>query len=328
MRETELEVLNQYDIDVKSTRRIRGAILCDTKQGVFVLKEIQISDKRIPALYDLYHHIQNHGYDNVDAILKNKEDACISLSDEGNRFILKRWFCGSECDNRQSSEILEAVRNLARLHKIMQNPLDGVPYVEESKIDEFSRHNREMKKVRSFIRDRVRKNEFEICFLKNFDSMYEWAEVANENLKCSKYTELLERNRSGKYLVHGDYNYHNVLMLDSGIATTNFEHFYEGIQITDFYYFLRKIMEKNHWNIKLGFKMIEEYNKIICLHKEELEYLAVCIAYPEKFWKVANSYYRSRKSWISAKSIEKLEMAIRQTEEKRFFLQSVFPFYK
>ena len=69
-------------------------------------------------------------------------------------------------------------------------------------------------------------------------------------------------------------------------------------------------------------------DQIICLHKEELEYLAVCIAYPEKFWKVANSYYRSRKSWISAKSIEKLEMAIRQTEEKRFFLQSIFPFYK
>ena len=328
MRETELEVLKQYDIDVKSTRKIRGAILCDTNQGVFVLKEMQMSDKRIPALHDLYQYIQDQGYQNVDAIVKNKEDSCISVSEEGNRFILKKWFCGKECDNRQEQDVIKSVKNLARLHKIMKNPFDGVVHMEESKIDEFARHNRELKKVRSFLRDRVRKNEFEICFLKNFDAMYEWAEIANEKLECSRYLQLFEQSKNERCLVHGDYNYHNVIMLDYDVATTNFEHFHGGIQVADFYYFLRKIMEKNRWNIKLGLKMIEEYDKISGLGKAEMEYLAVCTAYPEKFWKVANSYYRSRKSWISAKSIEKLEIAIRQTEEKRVFLQSIFSFYK
>ena len=40
--------------------------------------------------------------------------------------------------------------------------------------------------------------------------------------------------------------------------------------------------------------------KLIATAEAELGYLAVCIAYPEKFWKAANSYYRSRKAWISA----------------------------
>ena len=48
-----------------------------------------------------------------------------------------------------------------------------------------------------------------------------------------------------------------------------------------------------------------------------MEYISICIAYPEKFWKAANSYARSKKSWIPAKNIEKLELVIRQTEEKR-----------
>lgn len=57
MKENEASVLDQYDIDIKSTRRIRGAILCDTNQGIFVLREVMISQKRIPMLYKLYTHL-------------------------------------------------------------------------------------------------------------------------------------------------------------------------------------------------------------------------------------------------------------------------------
>ena len=73
-------------------------------------------------------------------------------------------------------------------------------------------------------------------------------------------------------------------------------------------------------------KMIEEYDKILSLTETEREYMALCLTYPEKFWKVANSYYRSRKSWISEKTLEKLEIAIRQIEEKKQFVKTVFSF--
>ena len=36
--EYELEVLEKYDIEVKSTRRIRGAFFCDTDKGTMLLK--------------------------------------------------------------------------------------------------------------------------------------------------------------------------------------------------------------------------------------------------------------------------------------------------
>ena len=39
MREYELEVLEQYDIEVKGTRKIRGAFFCDTKEGTMLLKD-------------------------------------------------------------------------------------------------------------------------------------------------------------------------------------------------------------------------------------------------------------------------------------------------
>ena len=322
----ELEILEQYDIDVKSTRKIRGAILCDAKQGLFLLKEIHFSEKRVPQLYELYRHLENQGYENIDQIVKNREDSLISLSEDGNKYILKKWFYGKECDSKKEIDIMEGVRNLALLHRILKIPIEGKWDSKEDLAVEFFRHNRELKKVRSFIRGRVGKGQFEQSFLENFDAMYEWALCASERLKSSKYEILMQKSKEEGAIIHGDYNYHNILITVSGIATTNFEHFCDGVQMADFYYYLRKTMEKNQWDVRLGEKMIENYNRIQTLSDAEIQYLAVCIAYPEKFWKVANSYYRSSKAWISAKSIEKLELAIRQTEEKKKFLETIFSF--
>lgn len=324
MGEKELEVLPQYDIDVKSTKKARGAVLCDTKQGLYLIKELKFSEKTLPILYSIQEELQEQGYGNVDTLLKNKEDLYHSEAEDGTKYILKRWFCGKESDIHKETDVLKSVDNLAKLHKMLK--IEGVLPIrkKESLKEEFLRHNREMKKIRTFARDRVRKGEFELAYLKCFDEMFAWAEGALERLEESKIENDLEQNHHE--IVHGDYNYHNILMTPLGIATTNFEHFYQGIQINDLYYFLRKSMEKNQWNTQLGDKMIESYNRVKTITSKELSYIAICMAYPEKFWKAANSYYRSRKSWIPAKSLEKLQMSIKQTEEKQLFLESVLNF--
>ncbi len=326
MKDRELEILEQYDIDVKSTRKVRGAILCDTNQGLFLLKEIHCSEKRTPVLYKLQNHLLQEGYKNIDVLVENKEGSLISMTEEEQKFVLKKWYYGKECDNKREIDIMEGVRNLALLHRMMKMNFEIDRSPKEDMANEFFRHNKEMKKVRSFIRNKVGKGEFELLYLKYFDEMYEWAITASEKLKNSGYQNLLQNSLKEYALVHGDYNYHNILMTQHGTATTNFEHFYSGIQVTDFYYFLRKTMEKNQWKVELGEKMIENYNRIHPLSKEELEYIAVCLAYPEKFWKAANSYYRSSKSWTSIKSLEKLEIAIMQMEQKSTFLKKILMF--
>ena len=47
MREYEMEVLEKYELEVNSTRRIRGAFYCDTKEGT-MLSLIHISEPTRP----------------------------------------------------------------------------------------------------------------------------------------------------------------------------------------------------------------------------------------------------------------------------------------
>jgi spore coat protein I len=157
--------------------------------------------------------------------------------------------------------------------------------------------------------------------------MYSSAEEALSQLEASGYDKLRMQVKQNHNLIHGDYNYHNVLMTYGSVATTNFEHVQENIQVTDLYYFMRKVMEKNHWDPILGDKMLNCYQRHVTLDAEEIKYIAICLAYPEKFWKVANSYSRSRKVLLPAKNLEKLELVVRQHEEKKEFLNTIFAFH-
>lgn len=332
MREHELQILEQYEIDVKNTRKVRDAVLCETEQGLFLIKEMRISEKRLSVLEWLGEYLRNQGYENVDWILKNKEGALHCVSEEGNKYFLKRWFSGKECDIFRERDILDAVINMTRIHSLLRHIDDEnkeeLPVMQgEDLRHEFFRHNREMKKVRTYMRERVGKGEFELTFLKHFEAMYVWAEAAHSYLMESNYEKLRREDLDRHVMIHGDYNYHNILMTYGGMATTNFDHVQENIQVTDFYYFLRKVMEKHQWDVSLGDKMLDCYQKYLPFRDGELEYIAICLAYPEKFWKAANSYHRSRKSWIPAKNIEKLEMVIQQNEKKREFLENIFSFH-
>lgn len=331
MQDYELNsILEQYDIAVSGTRKTRGAILCDTDKGLFLLKEVDISQAKVPALLGLYEHLENQGYMQADFPVKNREGEYVSFTEEGGRFMLRRWKSGRECDIRKTSELLKAAGNLAKLHIIMRGETgSGAPEAVHMK-EEYMRHNRELKKVRKFVRGVSPKGEFEFAFLKYFDGMYRWADAAVNILEDSDYEKIYKESIMFSHITHGEYNYHNIVMGASPgsniLMITNFDRFRKDVQMEDLYYFLRKVLEKQGWKERLGDNMLNAYSAIKPISEGEMEYLKIRFIYPEKYWKIADSYYRSNKAWISVKSIEKLDTAIRQTEEKERFLNNIFSF--
>lgn len=331
MKEYELEVLDEYDVEVRSTRRIRGAFFCDTNEGTMLLKETKISARRAPLLYEILNYLEKQEGFRVDTPVFTKSGELLCTGRDGTKYMLKKWFAGRECEVKREADVVEAARHLARLHQsfVWRERNDSVdeeniPFTGRAPEEEALRHNRELKKVRAFIRDRVSKSQFEYLFLENFERMYDLAERVTERLQSGAcrglYSECIEK----RALIHGDYNYHNVLMVSYIPAVTNFEHFRIDIQAQDLYYFLRKVMEKHQWNEQLGMRMLNAYEAVRPLNSAEREYIALNLAYPEKFWKTASSYYHSNKAWIPEKSVEKLKLSAQQSEEKLRFIENIF----
>ena len=187
--------------------------------------------------------------------------------------------------------------------------------MEESETEKLIRHSREMKRVYSYMRNKKQKNEFEIFAMDCFSQFYENGIEAEEMLAKLEMA-------SGK-VCHGDYNYHNVLFTSKGIATTCFDKACRGEPLMDLYYFLRKEMEKNNWEASIGEAVLKGYEKQINLSERGNRFLYVMLRYPEKYWKLLNQYYNRKKSWLSARNMEKLIGVKEQTVRKEKFLQTL-----
>ncbi len=237
-----------------------------------------------------------------------------------------------QCQKMQRYREMEQCQKMQRHREMEQYQKKGkwtatqncFTIVLQSPLDEMLRHNREMKKVRSFIRKRVVKNEFEALYLKHFEAIVWKACAITAAMEQSGCMQIYEKNVAENRMMHGDYNYHNILILPGDTAITNFEHMRIGIQVQDVLFFLRKAMEKYRWKQKLGVGIIRAYERQRRLEPGEWEYLGLQLAYPEKFWKTASSYCRSNKAWLPEKSVEKLELAVNQEEEKTNFLKTIF----
>lgn len=193
------------------------------------------------------------------------------------------------------------------------------------------RHNRELKKIQKFISKVKRKNAFENLFLQVFPDYYQQGvdcvEMLKEVLPGEKGVSAQSNFQNHYGICHGSYNQHNVILGETGEAIVHFERFSRGNQLNDLYQFARKAMEKNHFDFTLLETIFQVYGKEIELFIEDYQYMYILFSYPEKFWKIANSYYNTNKAFLSPKYIEKLETVIMQEKEKKEMLSEYLTFH-
>lgn len=312
------EVIKQYPVLVKRKRRTRGAIMLETDLGLLLLKEYGVSPSRIEFEENIKQHLTAQGYSNVDITIKNSKGDYQTKDMYGNYWVIRHWFNGAECDIRDAQSICKGAAHLGKLHRMMQrSELRELGFIQNEGLpEELERHNREMKRVRSYIRGKRQKNEMEICLLNSFPDYYQQACLAQTLMQESDYPDLWKQTADEGRVQHGNYTYHNILFGEKDIITTSFERAEIGLQVEDLYGFLRKVMEKNGWKWELGSMLISSYQKERKMEEAEKKILYILLLYPQKYWKLVNFYYNGRKSWLPARNLEKL-MRIRGQEEER-----------
>jgi len=328
VNEKSLKVLEQYEIEVVSTRRGRGSYICETGQGKKLLANCASSEKKMVFVNKVLEGMKERGYAYADIAMANREGCILTPDRDEMPCILKDWYEGRECDTKNMADVEQAVKSLARIHKWMYLPPDEengyLRYAGEDMAAELERHNRELKKAYSFVKKRKKKNEFERLLLEYFGMFYEQAEEAFRMMEGTWYAGLREEALSKGQLCHGNFNQHNVWLLGKGqVFICNFDKCRYDIQLADLYQFMRKIMEKQDWSESAGYRILDVYSRENRIGEYGRKFLFVRLFYPEKFWKLVNQYYNHNKAWVPEKSAEKLEMLIRQQDRRNYFLKKL-----
>lgn len=315
MNDRSVSLLENYDIEVLRTWRGRGAILCETKQGTLIWKEYSGHKEKAVFQDALLTTIKERGFKNVESILKNKEQELLSQDQDGTFYVLKTYCEGRECNVKDMDECAQAAEMLARFHRVsyMEDSFSGGSMSHPAHV-EFEKHNKELRRVRKYLKERSQKTDFEIFLMKNYDYFFNLALQITEELR------FYQNKMENRYVCHGDYQHHNIIISDDGMHLINFEKCVLDSPVRDLYLFMRKLLEKSGWAQSVGFELVNSYEKVRPIEKEEYLQLYYRLAYPEKFWKIVNFYYNSGKAWIPGKNLEKLCKVTEQEKDKREFL--------
>ena len=318
------EILKQYELQVKAVRKGRGAWICETDQGLKSLREYQGTVKRLEFEDQVLCQLKGLAGLHADQYIRNKEGMLISTAEDGSRFVLKDWYGDRECNLKDGKEVCQALASIARLHQRLRE----IPFQEEWSmgsilpslpVEDMERHNREMKRARAFIRGKRKKSEFELCVMQTFSDFFAQAQEAAAGI-----ASLWEKGREPRILCHGDLDQHHVLMGSSYVAVIEYNRLHLGLQMEDLYRFMRKAMEKHGWSLGLGREMLEAYEAVEPLRKDERECLYYLFLYPEKYWKQINYYFNANKAWIPARNMDKIVGLQEQEGERRKFLERLW----
>ena len=317
------QIYEQYELEVDNVYKKRGFIYLESKDILYVVKPYNYTEKKAELECLVKRVLADRGFDLIDIMLKNNNQVYLTQNKYGNKFILKKWYRGEECDVTNIYDVEKVSRNLARLHKVSHGiRLDYAEAVIPCKniIHEYENYNKELKRVRKYILKKKRKNELEIKILKYIDSYIQEAEYYYSKLKNCDYEKIYNEAIENNNICHGDYNHHSVIINNDMVCTVNFDKIAYGVCVYDLYSFLRKILEKNDWNDQLGINIIESYNDERELSLAEKEIIYIFLSYPDKFRKLVNSYYNGKKALVSARISEKLEELINGEVKKKEFL--------
>ena len=321
------ELLSQYPFEVKHLYRGRGAWMIETDHGLKIMRPYEGSPERLKWEWTVKNELKERGCKYIDHIVSKIDESLFVTDEDRVKYVVTEWFSGRECNMRDRQEVLHAVVHLAGLHRKMQCFSENIMWESvqehENILEEMQRRIRELRTIRNYAAHKKQKNDFDRKYLEVYSRYNEDGNRAMDILRDMDYSTIYEQCCKEKYLCHGDYNQHNLILYKDRMALVRFDHMHCEMQAYDLYVFMRKVLEKNRWNTGFGMAMLDAYMQVLPLDYRQMRCFYGFMLYPEKFWKIVNRYQNTRKSWMSAQNMAKLDKVIQEQEARDYFIQTL-----
>lgn len=325
MRELDFRILESMNLKVGRVRKAYGAYICETQDGIKLVKEMQCPVADVLFAYKVKEYLYYQGYRNTDRYCITEEG--LPYIQEGSiRYTVRNWIRGDELDLKNLKEVTSVMAEAAQLHLLGK----GMPEPEgfEGKRRWFEpgeRLLRSQRLIRSYyknVRKQGRYTDFDLLFLKEFAYYEEQTVHAAEMMQETICIQEAENAGKTGNLIHGEFTDHAVLSDQKQMLLCNFDKCCYGMPVQDLITFFEKCLRKWEWDFAVFIQLIEMYQRYRTLHSGEIRILYAGLLFPERFVKMCQDAYGTKRRWTSQANWNKL-LEIREMQEKReeFLLQ-------
>lgn len=325
-------IMKNYDINYRSFEKVRSAYKITDEDKAYCLKMLGRGFKRANKSYYLSNALKEKGFDNVAPYVYTKNNEYL-IKHKKSSFYITDWIDGKEVDFKNLDDIMDCAKFLARFHiaaKGLEIPHNiKIRNRHNNWLEHFNQHIDTVKGFGEKI-EKKPKTGFDLIFRNNLHIFMKEAEFAVSLLNTEEAKCALEEAEREKYICHDSYYYQNILRgSDNKLYLVDLESSLLDSPMSDLGKFIRRIICKTvfKWDFDLCRRIIDAYDSVRPITREELYPLLAMIAFPHKYWKFGKKRYIKKKKWSEEDYQNKLKKVIRLQEYKFEFIQNFVLFY-
>jgi spore coat protein I len=318
----EREIAVNYGLEVRNLFPYKDILVIVTPYGRKVLKRMPFSPERLIFVHGAKEHLVGNGFENVDRYICTLSGEPYFISN-GSCYCLTDYIDGRESNFDNDNDIRIAARVLAQIHKAskgyvapagckVQDELGKLPVYFTKRLDDIKKMRKQARKGKS---------KFDELFLQYAEYFVETAEDTIAELATSGYKGLVEKTRAEGLFCHHDYTQHNIIMSGDRTTVTSFDYCCFELRVYDVANLIRRKMRKCGWDKSKAELIINSYNSVEPINSDELSVMKIILRFPQKFWRIVNRYYNSRRSWSERSSVIRLQEVIDEVGPFEEFLR-------
>ena len=322
MRDLQKEISQEYDFTVKNIIPFKDFFIIDSSTGKRVLRKLNYSQERILFIHGAKEHLFKNNFCNIDRFLCNK-DGLPYIDINGIYYVITDFIQGRECDFDKRDDVIKASIALAQMHSCSRGyipPEKSLVKDDLGKLPtQFLKRLEEIKRVKKLAQKE--RGNLDYLILQYIDYFYDLGEDAINLIKKSKYDELVEKTREEKLFCHHDYTHSNIIISENKTSVINFSLCSFELKIYDIANLLRRKMRKCYWDINEAKVIIDAYRTVEPISEDEFFVMKIMLQFPQKFWRVVNRYYNSRRCWRDRTFERKFQEVIDEIKYHKKFIE-------
>ena len=113
MEEKMRALLEKYPLEVVRLYRGRGTWICETDQGLKLIRPYKGSPQRLLWEAEIKKQLKEKGCTYIDQLVCNCDGEYMTKDVDDETYVVTEWFSGRECNTREAKDILKAVVYMA-----------------------------------------------------------------------------------------------------------------------------------------------------------------------------------------------------------------------
>ncbi|MBE6007635.1 MAG: hypothetical protein E7235_00355 [Lachnospiraceae bacterium] len=309
-----------YGLKLISSTRTRTGLVCKTDKGIKELKKVFSDEKAVIFEDAVKRHLKQRGFRGV-GLYEKTPDGTPFFNYEDTRYVLEEYIPCKGAELTDKKVMKKAVEALADIHNLTEDfVFDGEIRQGTDLTELYGKRKQELLRIIGRIKKGKTKTNCDRLILDKGEVFIARAQKALDMLCDAGYGD-----KSKCVICHNCYKGDNVRLDEEkeDIYVTGFSKCAFDMGTVDVAEFIRRFYKDTACSGYEAAKIIDIYSLKRAVSKDDIKMIYAMLLYPSKFFKLCNSYYNKRRSFISGAVEEKFARCCDVAEREELFLKTL-----